>query len=57
MNGPEILDKYVGAAEKNIRDLFLDAEKDQKEHGEGMAPCRGIWGQGSCLQHLSVQVF
>ncbi|CAI5533203.1 unnamed protein product [Closterium sp. Naga37s-1] len=34
VNGPEILDKYVGAAEKNIRDLFADAEKDQKEHGD-----------------------
>ena len=34
VNGPEILNKFVGESEKNIRDLFADAEKDQKEHGE-----------------------
>ena len=28
VNGPEILNKYVGESEKAIRDLFLDAEKD-----------------------------
>jgi len=34
VNGPEILNKYVGAAEENIRNLFADAEKEQKEKGE-----------------------
>ena len=29
VNGPEILDKYVGEAEKNIRNLFIDAEADE----------------------------
>lgn len=33
INGPEILNKYVGESEKNIRDLFLDAEKDELENG------------------------
>lgn len=28
VSGPEIMDKYVGNSEKNIRDLFSDAEKD-----------------------------
>lgn len=28
VNGPEILNKYVGASEENIRKLFEDAEKD-----------------------------
>lgn len=29
VNGPEVLDKYVGAAEERIRNLFVDAEKEQ----------------------------
>ena len=28
VNGPEILNKYVGASEENIRNLFSDAEKE-----------------------------
>ena len=28
VNGPEIMDKYVGQSEKNIRDLFNDAKYD-----------------------------
>lgn len=28
VNGPEILNKYVGASEENIRKLFVDAEKE-----------------------------
>ncbi|KAG6832359.1 hypothetical protein H0H87_001824 [Tephrocybe sp. NHM501043] len=34
VNGPEILSKYVGASEENIRKLFSDAEKEYKEKGE-----------------------
>ncbi|EIW76291.1 vesicular-fusion protein SEC18 [Coniophora puteana RWD-64-598 SS2] len=34
VNGPEILNKYVGASEENIRKLFADAEKEYKEKGE-----------------------
>ncbi|KAK9852554.1 hypothetical protein WJX84_006225 [Apatococcus fuscideae] len=34
VNGPEILNKYVGASEENVRNLFADAEKDQAMHGE-----------------------
>jgi SpoVK/Ycf46/Vps4 family AAA+-type ATPase len=26
VNGPEVLSKFVGETEKNVRDLFLDAE-------------------------------
>ena len=33
VNGPEILSKYVGEAEANIRALFLDAEEEWKEKG------------------------
>ncbi|EJU06606.1 AAA-domain-containing protein [Dacryopinax primogenitus] len=34
VNGPEILNKYVGASEENIRKLFADAEKEYKEKAE-----------------------
>ncbi|EFJ05457.1 hypothetical protein SELMODRAFT_137147 [Selaginella moellendorffii] len=33
VNGPEVLSKFVGETEKNIRDLFSDAENDQRMHG------------------------
>lgn len=28
VNGPEILNKFVGASEENVRKLFEDAEKE-----------------------------
>mmetsp|Transcript_13626 Transcript_13626/g.23339 ORF Transcript_13626/g.23339 Transcript_13626/m.23339 type:complete len:737 (+) Transcript_13626:205-2415(+) len=34
VNGPEILNKYVGASEENIRKLFADAEADAKANGD-----------------------
>jgi vesicle-fusing ATPase len=34
INGPEILDNYVGASEEKIRGLFVDAEKEQAEMGD-----------------------
>ena len=34
VNGPEVLSKFVGQSEENIRKLFADAEKDQKELGD-----------------------
>ncbi|KAG6828494.1 hypothetical protein H0H92_007810 [Tricholoma furcatifolium] len=34
VNGPEVLSKYVGASEENIRKLFSDAEKEYKEKGD-----------------------
>jgi vesicle-fusing ATPase len=33
VNGPEILDKYVGQSEENIRNLFKEAEEEQKSRG------------------------
>lgn len=33
VKGPEILDKYVGATEGIIRDLFFDAKRHKEEHG------------------------
>ena len=34
VNGPEILDKFVGGSEEKVRELFADAEKEQKEAGD-----------------------
>jgi vesicle-fusing ATPase len=34
VNGPEILNKYVGASEENIRNLFADAETEYAEKKE-----------------------
>ena len=34
VNGPEILDKYVGGSEEKIRALFADAEKEQGAQGD-----------------------
>lgn len=33
INGPQILDKYVGESEANIRKLFADAEEEEKRMG------------------------
>lgn len=33
VNGPELLNKYVGQSEENIRALFADAEADQAANG------------------------
>lgn len=37
VNGPEILDKFIGAAEKNIRDLFEPAEREYEQLGDSSA--------------------
>jgi vesicle-fusing ATPase len=34
VNGPEILSKFVGASEENIRKLFAEAEKEYKEKAD-----------------------
>lgn len=34
MNGPEILNKFVGASEENIRNLFKEAEDDTIANGD-----------------------
>ncbi|KAK9906958.1 hypothetical protein M0R45_002573 [Rubus argutus] len=34
VNGPEVLSKFVGETEKNVRDLFADAENDQRLLGD-----------------------
>lgn len=34
INGPEVLDKFVGGSEEKVRALFADAEKEQAEMGD-----------------------
>ena len=34
VNGPEILNKFVGQSEENIRKLFSEAEKEEKDRGD-----------------------
>lgn len=34
VNGPEIMNKMVGQSEENIRNLFADAEADEKKNGD-----------------------
>jgi vesicle-fusing ATPase len=34
VNGPEVLNKFVGQSEENIRELFIEAEKEQEIRGE-----------------------
>ncbi|OAA46316.1 vesicle fusion factor NSFI [Metarhizium rileyi] len=34
INGPEVLNKYVGQSEENIRKLFADAEKEYRDRGD-----------------------
>ncbi|KAK9936373.1 hypothetical protein M0R45_013219 [Rubus argutus] len=34
VNGPEVLNKYVGESERNVRNLFADAENDQRLLGD-----------------------
>lgn len=34
VNGPEVLNKYVGQSEENVRKLFAEAEADQLSMGE-----------------------
>jgi vesicle-fusing ATPase len=34
VNGPEILNKFVGASEENVRKLFEEAEKEYKARGD-----------------------
>ena len=33
VNGPELMNKYLGESERNIRDLFLDAKLEWEERG------------------------
>ena len=34
VNGPELLSRWVGSSEENVRQLFADAESDYNRHGD-----------------------
>jgi vesicle-fusing ATPase len=34
VNGPELLNKWVGASEENVRKMFLAAEEEYQEKGD-----------------------
>lgn len=48
VNGPQILDKYVGESEANVRKLFADAEEEEKR------VCVHSYRSSSFIQSLSV---
>ena len=50
VNGPEILDKYVGGSEEKIRALFADAEKEQQAQG-GESEGSKEWDKGAAVIH------
>lgn len=49
VNGPEVLSKYVGQAEENIRNLFGEAEAEYREKGDAsvsyycLMSCQRVW--------------
>lgn len=47
VNGPEVLSKYVGQAEENIRNLFGEAEAEYKEKGDA-----SVSEPGLCCLHV-----
>ncbi len=44
VNGPQILDKYVGESEANIRKLFAEAEEEEKR-----VPISLLFSQTNCF--------
>ena len=49
VNGPEVLNKYVGASEENIRNLFKDAEAEYQKMGEASGASMRWCGGGGCM--------
>lgn len=46
---PQVLNKYVGASEENIRNLFKDAEADFAKMGEASGEL-GVVGSGGYVR-------
>jgi SpoVK/Ycf46/Vps4 family AAA+-type ATPase len=49
VNGPEVLSKYVGQAEENIRNLFGEAEAEYKEKGDASVSLEGESAHPVCV--------
>merc|ERR1712216_363596 len=67
VNGPEILQKFVGQSEENVRMLFEDAEKEAKLRGDksklhiivfdeidAVMKARGTGGEPASIVHDNV---
>lgn len=57
VNGPQILDKYVGESEANVRRLFAEAEEEEKKVCSLTSPtfhksCEHQWPQSSSLWNI-----
>lgn len=48
VNGPEVLNKYVGASEENIRNLFKEAEADYQKLGDASGASLPAHGAVAC---------
>ncbi|RZC82238.1 hypothetical protein C5167_045027 [Papaver somniferum] len=63
VNGPEVLSKFVGETEKNVRDLFSDAENDQMTLGDQSEMHVIIFDEidaiyfVSCWAHLTINFY
>lgn len=57
VNGPEILNKYVGESEANIRKLFAEAEDEQKRVRDIRSYVCICSIQKQTLVHLQLDVF
>jgi len=59
VNGPQILDKYVGESEANIRKLFADAEEEEKRVWWELSLDTEVWScnipASSCLWDLRME--
>lgn len=52
VNGPQILDKYVGESEANIRRLFAEAEEEEKRV---LSCCRFVQSRKYLIFNIFIQ--
>ena len=52
VNGPQILDKYVGESEANIRRLFAEAEEEEKRV---LRYCRFVQSRKCLIFNILIQ--
>ena len=55
INGPQVLDKYVGESEANIRKLFAEAEEEEKRVRAHIY--MGVWGVSTTQCHIVMLSF
>ena len=52
-----MLSKFVGETEKNVRDLFADAEQDQRTQGKRATLAKVTYGRSLLCLMLSFLLF